>query len=64
MITAYQACLNHLTKMTKFLEKKTMIIPGPLVKAPKVTQDQYDMEKYERHEDGEDGWTKDAAASG
>ena len=26
-------------------KEKTKIIPGPLVKAPKVTQDQYDMEK-------------------
>ena len=42
MIEVYQACLNILTKLTKFLGKKTKIIPGPLVKAPKVTQDQYD----------------------
>ena len=28
--------------------KKSKIIPGPLVKAPKVTQDQYDMEKDDK----------------
>ena len=48
MITAYQACLNFLTKMTKFLGKKTKIIPGPLVKTPKVTQDQDDKEKDDK----------------
>ena len=31
-------------KTDKIPWKKKMIIPGPLVKAPKVTQDQYDME--------------------
>ena len=46
MIAFYQACLNILTKLTKFLgEKKKKIIPGPLVKALKVTRDQDDMEK-------------------
>ena len=49
MIAVYQACLNILTKLTKFLgEKKTQIIPGPLVKSPKVTQDQDDMEKDDK----------------
>ena len=28
--------------------KKTKIIPWPLVKAPKVTKDQDDMEKYDK----------------
>ena len=28
--------------------EKTKIIPGPLVTAPKVTQDQDDMEKYDK----------------
>ena len=48
MIAVYQACLNILTKLTKFLGKKTKIIPGPLVKAPKVTQDQDEMEKDDK----------------
>ena len=48
MIIAYQACLNFLTNMTKFLGKKTKIIPGPLVTASKVTQDQDDMEKDDK----------------
>ena len=47
---------HRLSRMSKFSHKndkiprrnKTKIIPGPLVKAPKVTQDQYDMEKYEK----------------
>ena len=48
MIAFYQVCLNILTKLTKFLGKKTKIIPGPLVKAPKVTQDQDDMERDDK----------------
>ena len=34
--------------MTKFLGKKTKIIPGPLVKSPKVTQDQDDIGKDDK----------------
>ena len=45
MIAVYQACLNILTKLTEFLEEKNQKKPGPLVKAPKVTQDQYDLKK-------------------
>ena len=48
MIAVYQACLNILTKLTEFLGEKKIKIPGPLVKAPKVTQDQYDMEKDDK----------------
>ena len=40
-----QACQNILTKQTVYLEKKARTIPGPLVKAPKVTQDEYDLDK-------------------
>ena len=32
-------------KQTVYLEKKSITIPGPLVKAPKVTQDEYDLDK-------------------
>ena len=50
-------CDDHsLSSMSKFShqnekmprEKSTKITPGPLVKAPKGTQDQYDMEKYDK----------------
>ena len=34
--------------MKKFLGKKTKIITEPLVTAPEVTQDQYDMEKGDK----------------
>ena len=36
---------NILTNLTVFLGKKIKKIPGPLVKALKVTQDEYEMEK-------------------
>ena len=47
---------HSLSSMSKFSHendkipslKKTKIMPGPLVKSPKVTQDQYDMEKYDK----------------
>ena len=48
MIAVYQACLNILTKLTIFLGKKFKKIPEPLVKALKVTQDEYDMEKVDK----------------
>ena len=48
MITAYQACLNFLTNMKKFPGKKILIIPEPLLTAPKVTQDQDDMGKDDK----------------
>ena len=40
-----QACLNILTKLTVYLGKKSRTIPGPLVKALKVTKDEYDTDK-------------------
>ena len=36
---------HNIPKQTILMFKKKVWIPGPLVKAPKVTQDQYDMEK-------------------
>ena len=47
---------HSLSSMSKYSHKtnriprrnKSKIIPGPLVKAPKVTQDQDDMEKYDK----------------
>ena len=41
-----QACINILTKLTVYLGgKKSRTIPGPSVKALKVTQDEDDTEK-------------------
>ena len=40
-----QACLNILTKLTVYLEKKLRTITGPSVKAFQVTQDEYDLDK-------------------
>ena len=40
-----QACLNILTKLTVYLEKKSRTIPGPSVKALQVTQYKYDLDK-------------------
>ena len=49
MITAFQGCLNFLTKMTKFLRrKKTKTIPESLVTVPKETQYPDGMEKGDK----------------
>ena len=41
-LSSMSKCSHEIEKIPR--RKKSKIIPGPLVKAPKVTQDQYDKE--------------------
>ena len=43
-----QACLNILTKLTVYLEKKSRTIPWASVKTLQVPQDEDDTDKYNK----------------